>query len=56
MIKAAIAITIPPDAYAAVVAGAGGVTGLCFVQFYSQAEPIRELNPAAFIKWLGCSP
>jgi hypothetical protein len=38
------------DRDTAVVAGAGGTTGLGFVQFYSLAAPIRELNPAPSIR------
>ena len=48
--EAAIVITVDPGLYTAIVAGAGGTTGLGFVQFYSLAEPIRELNPAPIIK------
>ena len=48
--ESAIVGTLVPGAYTAVVAGAGGTTGLGFVQFYSLAEPIRELNPAPIIK------
>ena len=44
-------VTVDPGLYTAVVVGAGGTTGLGFVQFYSLAEPIRELNPAPIIKW-----
>jgi hypothetical protein len=49
-LESAIIITVSPGLYTAVVVGAGGTTGLGFVQFYSLAEPIRELNPAPIIK------
>ena len=49
--EAAMVVTVDPGLYTAVVVGAGGTTGLGFVQFYSLAEPIRELNPAPIIKW-----
>jgi len=48
--EAAMVITVFPGFYTAVVAGAGGTTGLGFVQFYSLASPIRELDPAPIIK------
>ncbi len=48
--EAAIDITVPPGAYIAIVRGVGDTTGLGFVQFYSLALPIRELNPAPIIK------
>jgi hypothetical protein len=49
-LESAIDINVFPGAYTAIVTGAGGTTGLGFVQFYSLAEPIRELNPAPIIK------
>jgi hypothetical protein len=49
-LESAIVLTVPPGLYTAVVAGFGGTTGLGFVQFYSLAAPIRELNPAPIIK------
>jgi hypothetical protein len=49
-LESAIVVTIIPGAYTAVVAGLGGTTGLGFVQFYSLAAPIRELNPAQINK------
>jgi hypothetical protein len=48
--ESAIVVTVDPGIYTAVVVGAGGTTGLGFVQFYSLASPIRELNPAPIIK------
>lgn len=44
--ESAIAVTLPPGAYTSVVRGFNATTGLGFLQIYSLAFPVRELNPA----------
>ncbi len=49
-LEAAVILPLGPGAYTAVVDGAGGTTGLGFIQWYSLAAPARELDPAPLLK------
>ncbi len=49
-LESAIVATLPPGAYTGVVYGVNNLTGTGFVQFYSLAEPPRELNPAPIFR------
>ena len=44
--ESAIVATLAPGAYTAIVGGLNKTTGTGFVQFYSLAARVRELNPA----------
>ena len=45
-LESALIGTLPPGPYTVVFFGANGATGLGFLQDYSLALPVRELNPA----------
>lgn len=49
-LEAAVITFLPLGIYAAIVDGAGGTTGLGFVQWYSLAAPARELDPAPVLR------
>jgi hypothetical protein len=49
-LESAILVRLDPGLYTAIVRGVDDTTGVDFVQFYSLASPIRELNPAPIIK------
>ena len=49
-LESALIADVVPGAYTAVVTGVGGTTGIGFVQFYSLAAPVRQLNPAPILK------
>ena len=49
-LEAAFILPLGPGAYTAIVKGAGGTTGLGFIQWYSLDTPAHELDPAPLLK------